>query len=447
MQCLEDVAGSEMYIGIFAWRYGYIPDNDELNPSNESITALEYRKARELDIPTLIFILKDGVAWPPDLHDGILGADHGEAIRNLREELEAEHLVAYFSDEKDLALQVVGSLFLWEKERAPVSLSEPVNRKPDDRSLGDATTWGIRAIGATSCSYTGEGITVAVLSTGVDTTHEAFSGVEFCVKNFTEEENVDDTNGLGTHTAGTIFGRDTDGRRIGVAPGISRVLVAKVFGGRGWTMQTIFDATKWAVKNGAQIVSCDLGIDIPGFVRQLTENGMPVEVATSRALEMFQHNTAFIESLKVHYIKSALFVCPVGNESKRDSDLEFVCGPTLPARLEGYFSVAALEKTSNSEILRPAGFSNSGADISAPGVDILSAAVGGGLAQLSGTSIAANHVVGIAALWAEKQMRDRGEFDVIELVAQLRASANTQHLIDGASRADIGSGLVKAPMS
>jgi len=290
VQCLEDVAKSEMYIGIFAWRYGYVPDNDELNPSNESITALEYRKARELDIPTHIFLLKDGVAWPPDLHDGISGADQGEAIKNFREELETEHLVAYFSDEKELALQVITSLVLWEKDRTPVSLSEPLNRKPDDKYLGDATTWGIRAIGAASCSYTGDGITVAVLTTGVDTAHEAFSGVEFHVKNFTEEENVNDTNGLGTHTAGTIFGRDTDGRRIGIAPGISRVLVAKVFGSGGGAMQTIFDAAVWAVKNGAQIVSCDLGINVPGFVRQLTENGMPVEVATSHALESFQYN-------------------------------------------------------------------------------------------------------------------------------------------------------------
>ena len=42
-KCLADVATSDLYIGIFAWRYGYIPP--EKNPDHKSITELEYRKA------------------------------------------------------------------------------------------------------------------------------------------------------------------------------------------------------------------------------------------------------------------------------------------------------------------------------------------------------------------------------------------------------------------
>jgi subtilisin family serine protease len=97
--------------------------------------------------------------------------------------------------------------------------------------------------------------------------------------------------------------------------------------------------------------------------------------------------------------------------------------------------------------LNIAPFSNSGADVAAPGVDILSASVGGGLAQMSGTSMAANHVVGIAALWAEKQLSTRGRIDVSELSGQLRASATTRSLIEGVSPGDVGSGLVQAPKS
>ena len=57
-KCLEDVASSDIYVGIFAWRYGYIPnDNKENNPNNLSLTELEYRKAKEKGIPCLIFLL------------------------------------------------------------------------------------------------------------------------------------------------------------------------------------------------------------------------------------------------------------------------------------------------------------------------------------------------------------------------------------------------------
>ena len=42
-KCLADVAACEVYVGIFAWRYGSIPPKD--NPDQKSITELEYRKA------------------------------------------------------------------------------------------------------------------------------------------------------------------------------------------------------------------------------------------------------------------------------------------------------------------------------------------------------------------------------------------------------------------
>src|ERR1700730_8472836 len=44
-KCLADVAAADLYIGIFAWRYGYIPR--EINPDHKSITELEYRQAQQ----------------------------------------------------------------------------------------------------------------------------------------------------------------------------------------------------------------------------------------------------------------------------------------------------------------------------------------------------------------------------------------------------------------
>lgn len=53
-KCLEDVSSCDLYIGIFAWRYGYVPDGYD-----KSITELEYRKAVETGKKCLIFLLHE----------------------------------------------------------------------------------------------------------------------------------------------------------------------------------------------------------------------------------------------------------------------------------------------------------------------------------------------------------------------------------------------------
>ena len=63
-KCLQDVASSDIYVGIFAWRYGYIPDDKDENPNNLSITELEYRKAQEKGIASLIFLLDQSISPP-----------------------------------------------------------------------------------------------------------------------------------------------------------------------------------------------------------------------------------------------------------------------------------------------------------------------------------------------------------------------------------------------
>ena len=45
-KCLQDVAACDLYVGLFAWRYGYVPS--EGNPEHKSITELEYRKASSI---------------------------------------------------------------------------------------------------------------------------------------------------------------------------------------------------------------------------------------------------------------------------------------------------------------------------------------------------------------------------------------------------------------
>ena len=75
-RCKEDVAASDIYIGIFAWRYGYVPTEE--NPQNRSITGLEYREAGKRDRTTsLVFLLEDNIPWLPQMMDCVTGENEG----------------------------------------------------------------------------------------------------------------------------------------------------------------------------------------------------------------------------------------------------------------------------------------------------------------------------------------------------------------------------------
>jgi Domain of unknown function (DUF4062) len=87
-KCLRDVISCDIYIGIFAWRYGHIPQDEKDNPDKLSITELEYRKACDVQIPRLIFLLDDDVPWPRRFSDGTAqsGIKSDDNINRLRNE-------------------------------------------------------------------------------------------------------------------------------------------------------------------------------------------------------------------------------------------------------------------------------------------------------------------------------------------------------------------------
>jgi hypothetical protein len=104
-RCLQDVASSDLYIGIFAWKYGYIPPMGSL-----SITELEYREAVANNKDRLIFLLREDAPWPRSLMERGLGA---ERIENLRRELSEEHLCSFFSTSQELATLVTTAVSNW----------------------------------------------------------------------------------------------------------------------------------------------------------------------------------------------------------------------------------------------------------------------------------------------------------------------------------------------
>jgi tetratricopeptide (TPR) repeat protein len=108
-KCLADVATSQLYVGIFAWRYGYIPPGQK-----QSITELEYRRAGEAKVERLIFLLPEDAPWPRNQVEKSPGA---EKIEALRSELGTALVVQFFRSPEELAAQVAAAVDVWAARR------------------------------------------------------------------------------------------------------------------------------------------------------------------------------------------------------------------------------------------------------------------------------------------------------------------------------------------
>ncbi len=117
-ECLQDVASCEVYIELFAWRYGYIPDDDDNNPDQKSITELEFLKADSIGIPCYIFILDENASWP------VIHVDQeSNNIRSLRDYFCNRKIVDFFTDENTLATQVSTTIAKRESSLVKASIT------------------------------------------------------------------------------------------------------------------------------------------------------------------------------------------------------------------------------------------------------------------------------------------------------------------------------------
>lgn len=105
-KCLQDVAASDLYIGVFAFRYGYIPHG-----YTKSITELEYRKAVELGKACIILLLEEDALWPISKVE--LSAI--DKIKKFHEELKERHVVSFFTDKDNIEARVTQAVREWEK--------------------------------------------------------------------------------------------------------------------------------------------------------------------------------------------------------------------------------------------------------------------------------------------------------------------------------------------
>jgi len=141
-----------------------------------------------------------------------------------------------------------------------------------------------------------------------------------------------------------------------------------------------------------------------------------------------------------------VLVAAAGNESRRNENPDFVIDVSIPAAAaRGMVSVGATRPVgSGRQGIAP--FSNINPQLSAPGVGIVSAALGGGLRSENGASMACPHVAGVAALWwGWMHARNQGQVRAADVAAQLTATARDTVFDAGVTFADRGAGAVLAP--
>ncbi|MCX5121760.1 S8 family serine peptidase [Micromonospora sp. NBC_00362] len=279
----------------------------------------------------------------------------------------------------------------------------------------------IGAPDAWRAGYTGSGVTVAVLDTGVDTAHPDLAGKVLEAVNFTDTPEDGDTVGHGTHVASTIAGSAaaSAGRHRGVAPD-AKLLSGKVCETEWCSESAILAGMHWAAADKqAAIVNMSLGTaDASG--------NDPLEEA--------------VNTLTARY--GTLFVVSAGNEGADGA-------VSSPSSADAALSVGAVDRAE-----RRAPFSNRGPrvgeeiikpDITAPGVGIVAArAEGTAMGEpvndrytaASGTSMATPHVAGVAALFAQRHPQWRAEQLKASLMAAAQPNPSLTTLEQGAGRVD-----------
>ena len=282
------------------------------------------------------------------------------------------------------------------------------------------STWGLKATGADLSTYTGKGVKLAVLDTGLDQGHPDFAGRTVVGRNFVGGSGTDDVQGHGTHCAGVAVGPRGKGR---LAPGYgcapdAELYVGKVLNDSGSATEgSVAAGIEWAVEAGCDIVSMSLG----------------------RPVRAGEAPTLFYETLGRRALASGcLLIAAAGNSSRRNSG--FIAPVGEPANSPSFMAVAALDANLDIAYFSSGGINPSGGDvdIAAPGVSVFSSFPHPRLYEtLSGTSMACPHVAGIAALWAESDATLRGK----ALWGALTANAKALPL----PARDVGAGLVQAP--
>jgi subtilisin family serine protease len=333
---------------------------------------------------------------------GMAGLLSAEADSSAIASIEPEYFVFAYNAE-----------YLRGFARAAQVIAEDLADKKDDGGGGggeeDGTgeqvlgaTWGLVATRANVSNFSGSGIKVAILDTGFDLGHPDFVGRPIVSGTFVGQP-VQDLNGHGTHCTGTACGPKAPAGttpRYGIAHQ-SNIHIGKVLtNSGGGTTATVLAGMNWAIAQGCQVISMSLGGQIPV-------------------------QTAYTNAGNIALSRGLLIVAAAGNATSNTG---------APANSPSIMAVASLDSNR-----RPSSFSNFGKiEIAGPGRDVFSSwPRPQRYNTISGTSMAAPHVAGCAALWAQSNPSLRGK----KLWDKLQATARRLPF----PAAAVGAGLVQAP--
>jgi subtilisin family serine protease len=334
---------------------------------------------------------------------GRLGRSHGFRVAHRY-----THAVRGFSAELN-----AGQLRALEAERSVVTVvpDRPVRASGAvPLASGDSAPSGVRrmAVATPTEVRAASHANIAVIDSGIDLDHpdlNAVGGVN-CVG----PGAPDDDNGHGTHVAGTIAARNNGSGVVGVAPG-TRVYAAKVLDATGnGTWSQIICAIDWVTSTRSD---ADPANDIAVANMSLGGPGTPVSSCATTADVLHQ---AICRSTAA----GVTYVVAAGNDGW---DFDYASVPDVPAAYPEVLTVTAIADSDGTPGARggapacataerddaAASFSNYAATsagaahtVAAPGTCIASSWPGGGWATLSGTSMAAPHVAGLAALCVDE---------------------------------------------
>ncbi len=281
-------------------------------------------------------------------------------IKAVAAEVPEEALASLLSDEN----------IAYIEEDFPVALIDAV----EESSIEYDNSWGVKHIGAEAVHklpVTGHGVKIAVLDTGIDPTHPELTanysgGIDIV---FGDEPLDDSWNSHGTHVAGIIAAAMDDEGVIGVAPD-ANLYAVKVLDGSGMGLASWFiGGLEWAVDNDMDVANISIGFS-----------------AYSQAME---------EACNYAADNGVLLVAAAGNFSGGDV--------LYPAAFSSVIAVTGTDSLDQSGFFAPLGPE---IELAAPGVGIYSTTRYGRYAYLSGTSQAAPHVTGAAALVIAAGLRD-----------------------------------------
>ena len=216
-------------------------------------------------------------------------------------------------------------------------------------------------------------------------------------------QDLSDGNGHGTHVSGIIAGAANGRGVVGVAFR-ARLMTVKVLDARGaGTTGGVAEGIRYAAANGARIINLSLG----GPTR----------------------DPRVTEAVRAAEDANVLLVCSAGNLSQ-NVDRQ----PSYPVSLaaRNLVGVAATEPVRGRDLGEFSNFGRNTIGLAAPGVDVLSSANDGGWQLKSGTSMAAPHAAGVAALMASL----RPDMSAAELRAELLQNASRASLPIGGGYLD-----------